>query len=115
MFPAVSCTSVDAVSVRLEGRLRSQPYVISGPGDVAAALRASTADIQATTALIAAISLFVGAFLIFNTLSMSVVERAREIALLRAAGAVRSQLYWLVLLQAIVIASISGAASSSRA
>src|SRR5207245_7697915 len=94
---------------RLEERLRRQPYVISSRGDVAATLRASTAAIQATTALIAAISLFVGAFLIFNTLSMNVVERAREIALLRAAGALRRQLYSLVLLQALVLGLVGAA------
>ena len=52
-------------------------------------MQASTADFAATTALIAAIALFAGAFLIFNTLSMTVVERLRELGLLRAAGATR--------------------------
>ena len=64
---------------------------LSTPADLAASLRASTADFQATTALIAAIALFAGAFLIFNTLSMTVVERIREVGLLRAAGATRGQ------------------------
>jgi putative ABC transport system permease protein len=46
-----------------------------------------------TTALLvfAGISLFVGAFLIFNTFSMLVAQRARELALLRALGASRRQ------------------------
>jgi putative ABC transport system permease protein len=39
----------------------------------------------------AGISLFVGAFLIFNTFSMLVVQRARELALLRGLGASRRQ------------------------
>ncbi len=75
----------------LERRLTSEPYVLSSPADLAASLRASTADFQATTALIAAIALFAGAFLIFNTLSMTVAERVREVGLLRAAGATRGQ------------------------
>jgi ABC-type lipoprotein release transport system permease subunit len=48
--------------------LTSQPYVLSSPADVATTLRSSTADFRSTTALIAAVALFVGAFLIFNTL-----------------------------------------------
>ena len=66
-----------AVSALLETRLKTQPYVLSSPQDLAAALRSSTTDFQATTALIAAIALFAGAFLIFNTLSMTVTERIR--------------------------------------
>ncbi len=96
-------TSPDVAAGRLEERLVSEPYTLSAPGDVAAALRSSTADFQATTALIAAISLFVGALLIFNTLSMTVVERVREVALLRAAGATRDQVHRFVLLQALAL------------
>jgi putative ABC transport system permease protein len=81
--------------------LTSQPYVLSSPGDVADSLRSSTADFRSTTALIAAVALFVGAFLIFNTLSMTVTERVRELALLRAAGATSGQLVRFVLVQAV--------------
>ena len=95
--------AAEAASAGLEDRLRSQPYILSTPHDVAAALRSSTADFRATTALIAAISLFVGAMLIFNTLSMTVAERIREVALLRAAGATRRQVHGLVLTQAAAL------------
>ena len=83
--------------------LTSQPYVLSSPADVAASLRGSTADFRSTTALIAAVALFVGAFLIFNTLSMTVTERVRELGLLRAAGATRRQLVSFVAVQAVVL------------
>jgi putative ABC transport system permease protein len=89
----------DAIGVALT----SQPYVLSAPADVAASLRSSTADFRSTTALIAAVALFVGAFLIFNTLSMTVTERVRELGLLRAAGATRGQLVGFVVVQAIVL------------
>ena len=92
-----------AVSRDLESRLVTEPYVLSAPRDLAVTLRASTADFQATTALIAAIALFVGAFLIFNTLSMTVGERIREVGLLRAAGATRGQVTWFMLAQALVL------------
>ena len=80
-----------------------EPYVLSTPADLAASLRASTEDFRATMALISAVALFVGAFLIFNTLSMTVTERAREVALVRAAGAIRRQIVWMVLAQAAVL------------
>jgi putative ABC transport system permease protein len=98
-----------AVVDALEAGLLDQPYVVSTPDDLAAAMAASTGDFAATTALIAAVALFAGAFLIFNTLSMTVVERVRELGLLRAAGATRGQLTTYILLQASVIGVVGSA------
>jgi putative ABC transport system permease protein len=98
-----------ATNQAIEGGLVREPYVLSSPRDLAASLEASTADFAATTALIAAIALFAGAFLIFNTLSMTVVERVRELGLLRAAGATRAQVMVYILVQALVIGVIGSA------
>jgi putative ABC transport system permease protein len=95
-----------SVTAALEGRLRAEPFVVSSPSDMAAAMRASTGDFVATTALISAVALFAGAFLIFNTLSMTVVERVRELGLLRAAGATRRQAATYILVQAAVIGAL---------
>jgi putative ABC transport system permease protein len=95
-------TDPTAVIEALQATL-AEPFVVSSPRDLAAAMEASTGDFAATTALIAAIALFAGAFLIFNTLSMTVVERVRELGLLRAAGATRGQLSGFILVQASVI------------
>src|SRR5262245_14059336 len=102
--------SAASVSKALETRLRREPYVLSSPQDLAATLRASTTDFQTTTALIAAIALFAGAFLIFNTLSMTVVERIRDVGLLRAAGARRRQVMSFMLTQALVLGIVGSAA-----
>lgn len=83
--------------------LTAEPYVLSSPRDLGSSLRVSTADFRSTTALIAAVALFVGAFLIFNTLSMTVTERVRELGLLRAAGASRDQVGRFVLVQAAIL------------
>jgi putative ABC transport system permease protein len=96
-------TTAGSVANELESRLTAEPYVVSSPDDLATSIRGSTVDFQATTALIAALALFGGAFLIFNTLSMTVAERAREVGLLRAAGATRQQVNGLVLTQALAI------------
>ena len=81
----------------------TEPYVVSSPGDLARSLRASSGSFQSTAALVAAIVLFVGAFLIVNTLTMTVGERAREVGLLRAAGATRFQLGRFVFVGALVL------------
>jgi len=94
---------VAAVTADLERALTREPYVITVPADVAASLRASTADVRSTFALLAAIALFAAAFLILNTLAMTVVERIRELALLRAAGAGRGQVVRLVVTQGVLL------------
>jgi putative ABC transport system permease protein len=86
-----------------------EPYVLSTPADLAASLQASTREFRATMALVAAVALFAGAFLIFNTLSMTVTERVRDVALLRAAGATSGQVSAVVLGEALVI-GLAGAA-----
>ena len=51
----------------------------------------------------AGIALFVGAFVIFNTLSITVAQRTREFATLRTLGASRRQVLRSVILEALVI------------
>src|SRR4029078_4533584 len=87
----------------------TEPYLLAAPDDIAANLRASSASFQGTAALVAAIVLFVGAFLIVNTLSMTVGERAREVGLLRAAGATRAQLSRFVFSGALLLGMVGAA------
>ena len=68
-------------------------------------MRASTADVRAMMALLASITLFAAAFLVLNATSMTVVERIRELGLLRAAGATRGQLVRIVEVQALLLGS----------
>jgi putative ABC transport system permease protein len=51
----------------------------------------------------AGIALFVGAFVIFNTLSITVAQRTREFATLRTIGGSRRQVLWSVIVEAFVI------------
>ena len=61
-----------------------------------------------TTALLAfaGISVFVGAFIIFNTFSITVTQRAREFALLRTLGASRPQIMRSVLTEGLVLGAL---------
>jgi putative ABC transport system permease protein len=57
----------------------------------------------------AAIALFVGAFIISNTFAMSVRQRMREFALLRAVGASPTQVFASILVQAAVVGLVGSA------
>lgn len=57
----------------------------------------------------AGVALFVGSFIIVNTFSMLVGQRSRELALLRAIGATRSQVIRSVLSEAVVIGVVGSA------
>ncbi|MFH8379427.1 ABC transporter permease [Kitasatospora sp. NPDC018058] len=56
------------------------------------------------------ISLFVGIFIIANTFTMLVAQRTKELALLRAIGASRKQVTRSVLIEALLIGTVSAVA-----
>ncbi len=58
----------------------------------------------------AGIALFVGSFIIWNTFTMTVTQRAREIALLRAIGATRRQVSRSLLTEALLLGAGASAA-----
>ena len=60
-------------------------------------------------AMVTVLSVFIGAGVVANSLALGVVERRREIGLLRAAGASRRHVFRLVLMEAAAIA-VAGAA-----
>jgi len=53
------------------------------------------------------IAVFVGAFIIFNTFSITVAQRSREFALLRTLGSTRGQVLRTVVLEAFLIGLVS--------
>jgi len=57
----------------------------------------------------AVVSLFVGSFIIYNTFSILVAQRSKEMALLRAVGAGRHQVLRSVLLEAAIVGVIASA------
>jgi putative ABC transport system permease protein len=79
--------------------------VVSGPtvaNQLSTAVDNALSFISTTLLIFAAIALFVGAFTIFNTLSITVGQRTRELALLRVVGAGRGQVFGSVLGEAAV-------------
>ena len=65
--------------------------------------------------IFAGIALFVGSFIIWNTFTMTVSQRSREIALLRAIGARRRQVLGSLLTRGVALGSagLGGRASGS--
>ena len=86
---------------------------------------ADTADKQATfkedmsffnTFLLAFayIALFVGMFIIYNTFSIIIAQRMREMAMLRAVGASRRQVLRAVLLESAIVGTVASARRPGR-
>ena len=82
--------------------LTGQQLAAADSGDIKSAL-----SFFSTFLLVfATIAIFVGSFIIFNTFSMRVAQRSRELALLRALGASRRQVNRAVILEAAVVGVI---------
>jgi putative ABC transport system permease protein len=58
----------------------------------------------------AGIALFVGAFVIFNTLSITIAQRTRELATLRTIGASRRQVLGSIVVEALAIGTLASVA-----
>ncbi len=72
-----------------------------------ASLGAGTGFLATALLIFAGVSLFVGAFIIFNTFSIIVAQRSRELALLRCLGAYRRQLLTMVLGESALVGTVS--------
>ena len=103
---AVPGTNADQLLSTIGSKLPSGFEAISGAtaGQQQAKQVASFTGMITTFLLVfASIALFVGAFLIFNTFTILVGQRTRELALLRAVGASRGQVMRSVLGEALTV------------
>jgi putative ABC transport system permease protein len=104
---APGVTQQDLVSrVQASGVLPKNLTVITGArlaADHESTVKKSLAFLSTMLLIFAGISLFVGAFIIFNTFTMLVAQRTRELALLRAIGASRGQVRVSVQVEAAVV------------
>ena len=116
-FDTVDVAADDGVSAlelrqRLAGAL--PPGVEAVTGDQVAqesadSIKQFTGVFSTALLAFAGISLFVGAFIIFNTFSILVAQRTRELGLLRALGASRRQVMGSVLAEALIMGVVSSA------
>ena len=87
---------------RLEDRLGTT-FVVSYPAQRGQVVTQQLATYQQGLSFFSMIALFVGGFLIYNTFTMTIVERTQEIGLLRALGLTRRQVTRLVLIEATAL------------
>jgi putative ABC transport system permease protein len=113
----------DAISVSAAEGTSEDELVSALQGALPAGVTAQTATAEADEAqdeigqftsiiryfllTFAGIALFVGAFVIFNTFSITVAQRTREFATLRTIGASRRQVLSTVILESLVIGIIA--------
>ena len=111
---AAEDTTPEQLTQRIQSELGSDFTVRTGveqASEESSEIATFTTIIRYFLLSFAGIALFVGAFVIFNTLSITVAQRMREFATLRTLGASRRQVLRSVILEALVIglgASIVG-------
>ena len=105
----VSRGHVEAVQTAID-QVVMEPFVVETVTDARAQLDRLERSFVGMTFVFGALALFVGASLVYNTLAMTLVERTREIGLLRAAGATTRQVMRLFLAQGVAIGVLGSSA-----
>jgi putative ABC transport system permease protein len=93
---------VSATLARVTAGLE-EPYIVETAADAAVRLASAQASFGNVAFLFGLVAMVVGAFLVGNTLAMTVGERVRELGLLRAAGTTQDQVLGIVLRQGLVL------------
>ena len=98
-----------AVVTRLQATLRGVE-VITGKEAVSQLAQGASSELQFLQMILVVfgvVALLVGAFVISNTFTILVAQRTRELALLRALGASRAQVFGSVLLEAAIVGVVA--------
>lgn len=94
--------SVDAVSKEIE-KVVPAGVQVNTPSDIADEINSQIQGFNIMLYFFAAMSLFVGGFLILNSFNMTVAQRLREIGMLRTLGASRKLIRRMILLEAVIL------------
>jgi len=116
MLQAQEGENVTEVSQKVEKELRrargltekTQDFTISTPEELLKSIQNILGIITAFLAGIAGISLLVGAVGIANTMYTSVLERTREIGVMKAIGAKNSDIAWIFLIESGLLGLVGG-------
>ncbi|MEK7215785.1 MAG: ABC transporter permease [Chloroflexota bacterium] len=103
--------SIGAVRQALKGAMPAS-FVVKESATLLSEFRSSIQDFQVALIFFGAIALLAGAYLVYTTLSLTILEQVREIGLLRAAGADVGYIMRLTVAQGVlvgVVGSLFGA------
>jgi putative ABC transport system permease protein len=99
---------LETLKDQLTARL-GHAYSVSYPASRGELVTQMLSAYQKGLAFFSVVAIFVGAFLIYNAFSMTVLERTRELGLLRALGMTQAQVLELVLTEAFSLAVLGSA------
>jgi putative ABC transport system permease protein len=97
-----SQTQLDALKTTLEERLGSA-YTVTYPASQGKRVVQMLGVYQMGLNFFSVIAIVVGAFLIYNTFMMTVVERTREIGMLRTVGMTGRQVMGLIMTESVIL------------
>ncbi len=96
---------LDAVQAAMTAALADDPTVqVQSQAEFTQQITASVDQVLLIMVMLLSLAILIAVLGIVNTLVLSVVERTREIGMLRAVGALRRQIRTMVVLEALVIA-----------
>jgi putative ABC transport system permease protein len=98
---------VDAAAARVRQSLGPE-YLVQPPPTQNSFLDEALTRLRAMLG-VSVVALLVGIFIIYNSVSISVIERVREIGTLRAVGATRSQIFGVILLEWMTLGFLGSA------
>ena len=115
-FDAISVAAKEGVSPtelvsQLQPLLPPEAEVTTGDARAAAESENTSSELSSITYILlgfGGVALFVGAFVIFNTLSITVAQRTREFATLRTLGGSRRQVLRSVILEGFIVGLVAG-------
>lgn len=102
LTPGLSSVELEAERLRIQALL-GEDYSVIYPASQGRRMTQMLSNYQIGLNFLSAMALFVGAFLIYNAFSMTVVERTREFGMLRTMGMTQRQVISQVLFEALVM------------
>ena len=102
---SASTAALDQFRTDLAERLGDK-FTVKRPASRGELVTDSLQSYQQGLNFFSVVSLFVGSFLIYNAFAMTVVERTREIGMLRAVGTTRRQIIKIVLTEALLLGAV---------
>lgn len=103
---------VEAVAERMKRALKStrddENFEVATPKEIADQINQVLGVMQAVLVGIAAISLLVGGIGILNSMYTSVLERTKDIGIMKSIGARNSDIMWIFLLEAAMVGFVGG-------